>query len=56
VLLINQNDKPAEKIRISGGGHYNFTNIDSSAANFLSQNLDFCRSAFTLYSFARIMG
>jgi predicted Rossmann fold flavoprotein len=50
VLVINQNDKPAEKIRISGGGRCNFTNLGTSAANFLSQNPDFCRSALARYT------
>ena len=45
VLLIDHAEKVAEKIRISGGGRCNFTNRDTTAANFLSNNPDFCRSA-----------
>ncbi|WP_088282521.1 NAD(P)/FAD-dependent oxidoreductase [Ideonella sp. A 288] len=45
VLLIDHADKVAEKIRISGGGRCNFTNLDTGPANFLSANPDFCRSA-----------
>ena len=50
VLLLDHNEKVAEKIRISGGGHCNFTNRDSSAANFLSDNPNFCRSALSRYT------
>jgi predicted Rossmann fold flavoprotein len=50
VLLIDHADKVAEKIRISGGGRCNFTNRDVSAANFLSANPDFCRSALARYT------
>jgi predicted Rossmann fold flavoprotein len=50
VLLIDNSDKVAEKIRISGGGRANFTNRDVSAANFLSDNPKFCRSALSNYT------
>ncbi|MFM2398830.1 MAG: hypothetical protein RL341_987 [Pseudomonadota bacterium] len=50
VLLIDHAEKVAEKIRISGGGRCNFTNIDTGPANFLSQNPHFCRSALARYS------
>ncbi len=49
VLLIEHYPLVGEKIRISGGGRCNFTNIDSSATNFLSQNPDFCRSALARF-------
>ena len=49
VLLIDHSDKVAEKIRISGGGRCNFTNRDTSPANFLSDNPRFCRSALSRY-------
>jgi predicted Rossmann fold flavoprotein len=45
VLLIEQARQPAEKIRISGGGRCNFTNLHASPANFLSENPRFCHSA-----------
>ncbi len=45
VLLLDHAAKIAEKIRISGGGRCNFTNRDVSAANFVSANPHFCRSA-----------
>jgi predicted Rossmann fold flavoprotein len=50
VLLIDHSGKVAEKIRISGGGRANFTNLDVSAANFLGQNPNFCRSALSRYT------
>ena len=49
VLVIDHSEKVAEKIRISGGGRANFTNRDVSAANFLSNNPNFCRSALSRY-------
>ncbi len=50
VLVIDHSEKVAEKIRISGGGRANFTNRDVSAANFLSSNSNFCRSALSRYT------
>ena len=49
VMLIEHYPIIGEKIRISGGGRCNFTNIHSEATNFLSQNPDFCRSALARY-------
>ena len=50
VLLIDHADKLAEKIRISGGGRCNFTNRDTTPAQFLSANPHFCRSALARYT------
>jgi predicted Rossmann fold flavoprotein len=50
VLVIDHSEKVAEKIRISGGGRCNFTNLDTSPANFLSDNPRFCRSALSRYT------
>ncbi|MCC2594777.1 NAD(P)/FAD-dependent oxidoreductase [Pusillimonas sp. MFBS29] len=50
VVLIDHAQRLAEKIRISGGGRCNFTNIGTGPANFLSQNPDFCRSALAAYT------
>ena len=50
MLLIDHAEKVAEKIRISGGGRCNFTNIDTGPANFDSANPDFCRSALARYT------
>ena len=50
VVLIDHATKLAEKIRISGGGRCNFTNIDAGPQNFLSNNPHFCRSALSRYT------
>ena len=50
VLLIDHSEKVAEKIRISGGGRCNFTNIGTTPAQFLSDNPHFCRSALSRYT------
>lgn len=54
VIVIDHREKIAEKIRISGGGRCNFTNIHCNADNFISQNPHFVKSAlssFTPYDF-----
>jgi predicted Rossmann fold flavoprotein len=50
VVLIDHAAKLAEKIRISGGGRCNFTNLGTTPANFLSQNPHFCKSALSRYT------
>jgi predicted Rossmann fold flavoprotein len=50
VLLLEHNDRVGRKIEISGGGRCNFTNIHATAANYLSRNPDFCKSALARYS------
>ena len=50
VLLIDHAQKPGEKIRISGGGRCNFTNIHCGPDNFISQNPHFAKSALSRYS------
>ncbi len=50
VLLIDHAEKLAEKIRISGGGRCNFTNLEAGPANYLSENPHFCRSALAGYT------
>ena len=50
VLVLDHSDKVAEKIRISGGGRCNFTNIGTTPAQFLSENPHFCRSALSRYT------
>ena len=50
VLLLEQSRYPGEKIRISGGGRCNFTNLHTSPANFLSDNPRFCNSALNGYT------
>jgi predicted Rossmann fold flavoprotein len=50
VVLIDHADKLAEKIRISGGGRCNFTNVNAGWQNFVSENPHFCRSALSRYT------
>ena len=50
VLVLDHAKKPGDKIRISGGGRCNFTNIHASPKNFLSQNKHFCISALSRYT------
>ncbi|WP_411890695.1 NAD(P)/FAD-dependent oxidoreductase [Yoonia sp. SDW83-1] len=49
-LIVDHAKAPGEKIRISGGGRCNFTNLHTSPANFLSQNRHFCKSALGRYT------
>ena len=50
VLVLDHAEVLGEKIRISGGGRCNFTNLHSSPANFLSQNPHFVKSALSKYT------
>ncbi|MXQ13632.1 NAD(P)/FAD-dependent oxidoreductase [Microvirga makkahensis] len=50
VLILDHAAKPGEKIRISGGGRCNFTNLHASPANYISQNPGFCISALRRYT------
>ncbi len=50
VLIIDHMQKIGEKIRISGGGKCNFTNLHCSANNFISQNPHFCKSALKRFT------
>lgn len=48
--LVDHASKTAEKIRISGGGRCNFTNIHTRPEAFLSGNPHFCKSALSQYT------
>ena len=50
VLLLDHAADPGEKIRISGGGRCNFTNLRAGPDNFLSDNPQFCISALARYT------
>nr|WP_315483758.1 NAD(P)/FAD-dependent oxidoreductase [uncultured Undibacterium sp.] len=50
VLVIDHASKLAEKIRISGGGRCNFTNLHAAPNHFLSENPHFCKSALSRYT------
>ncbi|MBP2158436.1 MULTISPECIES: NAD(P)/FAD-dependent oxidoreductase [Asticcacaulis] len=50
VVVLDHASKPAEKIRISGGGKCNFTHLKATPKNFLSQNPHFCISALKRFT------
>jgi predicted Rossmann fold flavoprotein len=50
VLIVDHAKAPGEKIRISGGGRCNFTNVHASAKQFISQNPHFCISALKRFT------
>lgn len=50
VLMIDHAKKIGEKIRISGGGRCNFTNVNATADAFISDNKHFCKSALSQYT------
>ena len=50
VLVLDHARKPAEKIRISGGGRCNFTNLETEPQRFLSENPHFAKSALARYT------
>ncbi|MEY1556006.1 NAD(P)/FAD-dependent oxidoreductase [Yoonia sp. R2331] len=49
-LVIDHAKAPGEKIRISGGGRCNFTNLHAGPENFISQNPHFAKSALSRYT------
>jgi len=50
VMLVDHYPELGEKIRISGGGRCNFTNLHATWRDFISGNPDFCRSALARYT------
>jgi predicted Rossmann fold flavoprotein len=50
VLVLESSTAPGEKVRISGGGRCNFTNLHASPGQFLSVNPHFCISALSQYT------
>jgi predicted Rossmann fold flavoprotein len=58
VLVLERSKKAAEKIRISGGGRCNFTNLTIKPENYISDNPRFCLSAlrrFTQHDFIALV-
>lgn len=58
VLILDHAKSPGEKIRISGGGRCNFTNMHCDPSNFLSENRHFAKSAlkrFTQWDFVEMV-
>ena len=50
VLVVDHAKAAGEKIRISGGGRCNFTNMHTEPQNFISENKHFCKSALAGYT------
>ena len=50
VLVVDHSKTAGDKIRISGGGRCNFTHLETTAKNYLSQNPHFCKSALARYT------
>ncbi|MDC1033502.1 NAD(P)/FAD-dependent oxidoreductase [Candidatus Pelagibacter sp.] len=50
VLLVDHSKKIGEKIRISGGGRCNFTNLHTHPSKFISNNPKFIKSALSQYT------
>jgi predicted Rossmann fold flavoprotein len=50
VLLLDHASRVGKKILISGGGRCNFTNLHTTAANFISANPHFAKSALARYT------
>jgi predicted Rossmann fold flavoprotein len=50
VVVLEHADRIGKKISISGGGRCNFTNLYTTADNFISANPHFCKSALARYT------
>ncbi len=50
VIILDHAERAGEKIRISGGGRCNFTNLHCGPDNFISQNPHFAKSALSRYT------
>ena len=50
VIVLDHANRAGKKILMSGGGRCNFTNMDIDAANFISHNQHFCKSALSRYT------
>jgi predicted Rossmann fold flavoprotein len=50
VVVLDHAKAPGEKIRISGGGRCNFTNIHAGPKNYISENPHFAKSALARYT------
>lgn len=50
VIILDHAERAGEKIRISGGGRCNFTNLYCGPDNFISQNPHFAKSALSRYT------
>jgi predicted Rossmann fold flavoprotein len=50
VLVLEKNDKVGAKILISGGGRCNYTNLNSTSENFISEDQTFCTDVFNQWT------
>src|SRR5574342_349727 len=50
VLVLDHGERTGSKIRISGGGRCNFTNLNVTADHYLSANPHFCQSALARFT------
>jgi predicted Rossmann fold flavoprotein len=50
VIVLERSETVGKKIRISGGGRCNFTNVSTDYKSFLSENPDFARSALARFT------
>jgi predicted Rossmann fold flavoprotein len=49
-IVLEQEQRPARKVLISGGGYCNFTNKNVTSEHYYSQNAHFCKSALAQFS------
>lgn len=50
VLVLDHARRTGSKIRISGGGRCNFTNLNVTAGHYISRNSHFCKSALARFT------
>ncbi|MEK6673596.1 MAG: NAD(P)/FAD-dependent oxidoreductase [Nitrospirota bacterium] len=50
VIILDHSKRIGSKIRVSGGGRCNFTNMDMGHEHFISRNPDFCKSALARFT------
>ena len=50
VLVLDHGERTGSKIRISGGGRSNFTNLNVTAGHYISRNPHFCKSALACFT------
>lgn len=50
VLVLDHAKRAGEKIRVSGGGHCNFTNLHAASRHYLSDNPSFCQAALRAFT------
>ena len=50
VVVLEHSESVGKKIAISGGGRCNFTNLGATAANYISERPEFCKSALARYT------